>query len=63
MIVTALKQIGWFLLAIVGGYILAIFLTMLYSLLTGTEATCLNVQGILILLLTEAASLWLVFRK
>ena len=63
MIVTALKQIGWFLLAIVGGYILAIFLTMLYSLLTGTEATFLNVQGILILLLTEAASLWLVFRK
>ena len=63
MIVTALKQIGWFLLAIVGGYILAIFLTMLYSLLTGTEATFLNVQGILILLLIEAASLWLVFRK
>ena len=63
MIVTALKQIGWFLLAIVGGYILAIFLTMLYSLLTGTEATFLNVQGILILLFTEAASLWLVFRR
>ena len=63
MIVTALKQIGWFLLAVVGGYILAIFLTMLYSLLTGTEATFLNVQGILILLFTEAASLWLVFRR
>ena len=63
MIVTALKQIGWFLLAVVGGYILAIFLTMIYSLLTGTEATFLNVQGILILLLTEAASLWLVFRR
>ena len=63
MIVTALKQIGWFLLAVVGGYVLAIFLTMVYSLLTGTEATFLNVQGILILLLTEAVSLWLVFRK
>ena len=63
MIVTALKQIGWFLLAVVGGYVLAIFLTMLYSLLTGTEATFLNVQGILILLFTEAASLWLVFRR
>ena len=60
---TAMKQIGWFLLAVVGGYILAIFLTMIYSLLTGTEATFLNVQGILILLLTEAVSLWLVFRK
>ena len=60
---TAMKQIGWFLLAVVGGYILAIFLTMIYSLLTGTEATFLNVQGILILLLTEAASLWLVFRR
>ena len=60
---TAMKQIGWFLLAVVGGYILAIFLTMLYSLLTGTEATFLNVQGILILLFTEAASLWLVFRR
>ena len=60
---TALKQLGWFLLAVVGGYVLAIFLTMIYSLATGTEATFLNVQGILILLLTEAASLWLVFRR
>lgn len=61
MVRSILTNTALFLITIVAGYWLAVFIMLALPFITGDQPTFLNVEGLGIWLLTESVLLWLVF--